>query len=555
DGQSLYFISDRGGFANIYRLALGADGAGDRSVRRVTNLATGVSGITDLSPAMSVASQTGLVMYTAFEAQNYNVYALEPEEAEGEPVEPLAGAAGLVDDADGGALPAVAAAGVLPPVDAVDRSRVQGYLADNQTGLPDTRAFPDDGYRPKLQLDYVSQPSVGAGYDPYYGGFGVGGGIALRFSDMLGNNILGVTVQANGTFKDIGGQAIYINRGRRLNWGGVVSHIPYLQVYYGSDEVEGTDCSSAEGVQPCVSGTRYFRRIYLSQAAGLAAYPLSQTRRFEGQAGYRRIGYGFEYDNISVENGRTRIERESLDGDAFGLADDALHLAEASLAYVGDYSFFGFTSPVRGGRYRFEVGGTAGSLNYATATADYRRYFFFKPFFTVAARALHFGRYGGDATRGEFYPLYIGYGVLVRGYSSSSFPDNLTNAQEQEYFERYFGSRIGVANLELRMPLFGTREFGLINFPYLPTELVLFGDAGVAWGDWTRVLTLDPNTGEIGDTGFGQDLWDQKPILSAGIAGRFNVLGALVLEVYYARPFDRVDDRVGVFGINFSPGW
>jgi hypothetical protein len=34
-----------------------------------------------------------------------------------------------------------------------------------------------------------------------------------------------------------------------------------------------------------------------------------------------------------------------------------------------------------------------------------------------------------------------------------------------------------------------------------------------------------------------------------------NLLGALILEFYYARPFSREDGRQGVFGINFSPGW
>src|ERR1051325_5192439 len=36
DGRSLYFISDRDGIPNVYRVALGGD------VRQVTNIATGV---------------------------------------------------------------------------------------------------------------------------------------------------------------------------------------------------------------------------------------------------------------------------------------------------------------------------------------------------------------------------------------------------------------------------------------------------------------------------------------------------------------------------------
>jgi hypothetical protein len=37
-----------------------------------------------------------------------------------------------------------------------------------------------------------------------------------------------------------------------------------------------------------------------------------------------------------------------------------------------------------------------------------------------------------------------------------------------------------VANLELRLPLLGTRGYGIFNAP-LPTELSAFVDVGVAW--------------------------------------------------------------------------
>src|SRR5690606_18218893 len=200
----------------------------------------------------------------------------------------------------------------------------------------------------------------------------------------------------------------------------------------------------------------------LSQAAALAAYPLSQTRRFEGSLGYRRIAYGFEYDDITQDdNGGLRVRRRSLETDI-----PALHLAEGGVAFVGDYSYFGFTSPVRGGRYRFGVDGPAGSLNYATTTADDRRYLFVRPV-TFAARALHFGRYGPDAENNRLFPLFLGYGTLVRGYRPGSFEDGVG----REMLDRLYGSRIGVASAEIRLPFFGTSDFGLINFPYFPTEL------------------------------------------------------------------------------------
>ncbi len=528
DGESLYFVSDRGGFSNVYRTHVASG-----EVFQVTDLATGVSGITNLSPTLSVAAQSGLVMFSVFEAQSYNVYALEPAQAQGRPLADAAPSPAA--EVDGAFV-----AGLLPPVDALDRSRVDGYLADKGTGLPETRSFPDTAYKPKLGLDFVTQPTVGAGYDPYYG-FGVGGGVAMRFSDVLGNNIVGVTVQANGSFKDIGGQAFYLNQRRRLNWGGTVAHIPFLQVFGAVGEID--NCVDGNG-EACLIPTRIYQRIYLTQVAGIAAYPLSQTRRFEGSAGYRRIGYDFEIDQASLDSGGgLRFERENLDIDI-----PSRHLAEAGVAYVGDYSFFGFTSPVRGGRYRFGIDGTAGSLNYLTATADYRRYLYAKPF-TIAARALHYGRYGPDSGSGDLFPLYLGYGTLVRGYRFTTW----TETGEDDFLEdRLFGSRIGVGSVELRLPFFGTRDFGLINFPYLPTELTLFADAGLAWGKTGDRFSSFNQFGQ--EDALGQSLDVAKPVYSAGASARVNVLGALILEVYYALPVSRQGTPT-VWGINFSPGW
>ena len=52
DGRSLYFLSDRQGITNIYRTPL--DGG---TPSQLTNILTGVSGITALSPALSVGGR------------------------------------------------------------------------------------------------------------------------------------------------------------------------------------------------------------------------------------------------------------------------------------------------------------------------------------------------------------------------------------------------------------------------------------------------------------------------------------------------------------------
>src|SRR5690606_40485244 len=76
-------------------------------------------------------------------------------------------------------------------------------------------------------------------------------------------------------------------------------------------------------------------------------------------------------------------------------SSDGFGLVQTAFALVGDNAYFGFTSPVTGQRFRFELSPRFGSLNFHTVLADYRRYFFRNPF-TLAVRGLHYGRYGRD---------------------------------------------------------------------------------------------------------------------------------------------------------------
>ena len=541
DGESLYFISDRGGFNDVYRLDVATGQA-----YQVTNLATGVSGIADLSPALSVADQTGNLAYSVFEGQRYSVYRTDAADAAGTPVEgdPVAGAA------------------VLPPAEAYARSIVQTYIADATGGLPAATSFPTRGYSPRLSLDYISQPQVGVGTDPYYNsGFGVSGGISFLFSDQLSDNVLGVSVAAQGTFKDIGGQALYYNRGSRLTYGGIVGHVPYLQVYFASSPLEEPD-------EVDFGGTRLYYRTYVTQASGLASYPLNQSQRFEADLGYRRIGYDVEYDAYYVTpSGNIGIERRELD--SFQI--DPLHLAQGGVAYVGDTSLFGFTSPIRGSRYRLGLDAVTGSLTFASVTADARTYLFTRPPVlprrapvTLAARLLHFGRYGADAESGRLAPILLGNPQLIRGYNPRSFD---TNDTFSAFIDRIYGSRLAVASAEVRLPLLGVSQLGLLNFPYLPTELVFFGDAGFSWGEAPYFgisgvpVEGSPRECDVDVVCYGRAFGDQKPIFSAGVSTRINLLGAIIVEPYYAFPFSRwgddgdLDPGQGIFGFNIAPGW
>jgi Tol biopolymer transport system component len=507
DGQSIFFIADRGGVSDIYRWSL------DGSVRQVTRLATGVSGITWSSPALSVARQTGRMMISVFMNQGTSLFRMEADQTVGSPL--VEGDAQVV-------------AGILPP--AAPSNIVGVYLDAPLPGLPPAAAsFSMTEYRPKLQLDYIGAPSLGVATSPF--GTGLSGAIALYFGDMLGDRIVGGAVQAQGTFKDIGGEVFYLSQKRRWNWLVSASHIPYLSGF-------------AVGYDTTIGGSQFdvierqLLRAFYDEIGGSIQYPFSQTRRVEFGASGTHVSYDVEIERYFFDPfqqvAQERVSGEAPPGATYG---------QGFAALVGDYSIFGLTSPVAGGRWRFEVSPVFGDLNFQSFLADWRRYFYARPV-TFAFRALHFGRYGKDAESDRISPLFVGFEQLVRGYAPESFDGSECTRDRPDCpeFDRLIGSRIGVASLEMRIPLLGPEGFGLIPFNFVPLEIAPFVDAGAAW-------TKDDDI----RFAFDRDALDRVPVVSYGVSTRVNLLGYAVLEAYYAFPTHR---RKGWhWGFNFAPGW
>lgn len=524
DGRSLYFISDQDGFSDVYRLAFASG-----EMTRVTRLPTAVSGITYASPAMSVAARTGRMVFSVFDELEFHILGIDP------------GAGDVV------AMTEFAENQLgrkLPPTNPDRFSRVATYLADAETGLTLPGSYTaEDGeeYSSGLSLDYLGQPTIGVGTDNY--GNYVGGGTSAYFSDMLGDRILGVAVQAQGTFKDIGGQVFYANQKRRWNWGVGVGRIPYLLGFYNYGSDDGG---------PFLGQYRY--RVFQSSATGQVSYPFSSTQRVEMAAGATRYSYDIELDKFYLDSfGRIiDFERESLNDQK----PDPLNLVETSVALVGDNAFFGFVSPVRGGRYRVEVKQTWGTADFTTLVFDWRRYFSPTKHLTVGMRGLHYGRYGLTPEEndqdgfGLLRPLFLGFETLIRGYAYESFSGEECQASFDPLstsscptFDRLFGQRIGVANFEVRIPFIGVEQYGLLNFPFLPTELVLFTDAGISW-DEQNPATLD----------FSRSSSERVPVFSSGVSARVNLLGFMILEAYYAYPWQR-PDKGWHWGFSLAPGW
>src|SRR2546422_9620777 len=72
DGRSLAFVSDRSGISNIFLYAFG-----DANIYQLTDMYTGVSGITPFSPCLSWAHEADRLAFASYEEDEYNVYAVD----------------------------------------------------------------------------------------------------------------------------------------------------------------------------------------------------------------------------------------------------------------------------------------------------------------------------------------------------------------------------------------------------------------------------------------------------------------------------------------------
>ncbi len=518
DSKSLYFLSDPNGITNIYRVDLESE-----HIFQVSNLYTGVSGIMAISPALSAAQNSQRLAYCVYEDEKYNIYTIdEPEVLAGREPEPI------LEETQ---------PSVLPP-----RQKPEGEVLDLLKnplfGLPDRTEYAVSDYKPKLKLDYISQPQVAMGVDRY--GTFAAGGVAAFFSDMLGyHNVVGM-LQLNNRMEDSAALVGYQNTYRRLNWGAVAQRIPYITGGY----IAGI--SDEFGEPAFVEQELIYRQINY-QLSAFAAYPFNQVRRFELSAGYQLIDFDREVYTRAyslVDGFLIYRDREKLE------APPSLSFGFASAAFVYDSAFYGATSPILGQSYRFEVTPLAGTIDYYSVLADYRRYLMPVRPFTLAFRFLHYGRYGKGAEDSRLYPLFIGYETLVRGYNWGSFSvDEVYSETDPFDFNQLFGSRMLVANVELRFPLFQVLGIGKGYYGVFPVDFIAFFDAGVAWTD-----------GDFDQDGNRDDdrAWfvggNRQLLRSLGVGLRTNLFGFIILGLDYVRPLDR-PIKGWYFQFTITPGF
>ncbi|MEJ2614986.1 MAG: hypothetical protein P8Z35_08510, partial [Ignavibacteriaceae bacterium] len=513
DGKSIYFISNQNGINNLYKLDLADD-----NILQVTNLYGGISGITDLSPAISIAKNVNKLVYSVYEKGKYNIYTIDSTAV-------LSANNSITE------FPKYDP-GVLPPQDRGDNTLVLNDLKNPEIGLPSDTSFTYSDYDASLSLIGAAQTSVGVGTDIF--GTYVGGGVSLYWSDMLGNHnlVTGLQIQTLGSFKftDISAVVGYYNTAHRWLYGGVIQQTPYNYYYY----------TTGYGTAPNGESAYIEQQVLFRQTSrgisGVLSYPFNRNLRVEFTGGYSNITFLNEVQSTYITN--SGIYNDTKD-QSLG---PALNLGTGGAALVFDNSFFGATAPLLGQRYRLEIDPTFGSLNFYKILADYRHYIMPIRPFTLAGRILHYGRYGKDAEDYRLNPLYLGYPGLVRGYDYNSISAGEYNSNPSYYsklYNRLTGSKMLIANFELRFPLLGVFGIGPGYYGYLPLDFGFFYDAGFAWFRGEKISIFGGN---------------QKAVSSYGLVLRMNLFGYAVGELDYVHPMDRPGKK-WVWQFNFVQGF
>ena len=438
NGECVYFVSDDSGVSNVYRL--------DRTtlqVTRVTDEPIGVSGITALSPAISIGAGGNRIAMSVYSRGAFEIRALDVPRASFAPAR-------------------TAVAQSAPPL-------LAGVA-------PHQPAFQSRRYTPSLSLVSFGQPYLTAGGGAFGSYFRAG--VAFRVGDLFGEQSLDTAVQVGTKARDFALETAYINRRSRWNWGLTGSQVPWVV----AANVGTRSAQNADG-QAVVLRESLLERQQHRQMSALAFYPLSRARRIEISAGVDAVSFSRQMTTTTFSaNTFRRI------GESTTLAPSARNATSfvTAAALVHDTTVFDATGPTMGERYRASIGSTVGDLMVTTASGDYRRYFALHDRLTIATRIQQVSRLGRDVADPRMLPLVWSPRDIVRGYTRDSVAER--------------ASHVSIVNLEARMPLAAILGRTAAD-RLLPVGLFAFSD----WGRFAapQTLGLASASRQLWSAGFG----------------------------------------------------
>ena len=567
DGKSLAYISDRVGIPQVFLYDFT-----DQQHYQLTHLVGGVQSVTENSPALTWASAADRMAFVYFENNTYTVWQVaHPLQLKRDPYRP----ASVV--ASGGAQPpaakpdsatiqrvrdrAAAEANVsaivaravpsrdsLPTVTRRDPRRQSVYrsdaglratdkLPDNLAAgsvsvaslldsaalaLPDTSKFVNSRYPGSLRPEYISRPQVGYAQDNY--GRGVYGGTAIVLSDLVGNKHLTLAASINGRIEEAQVFAAYTSLANRFQYTAGIQQQPSF-FYAGSQE---SPVSSYQTITDEAIARFIQRSAFL---AGI--YPLNRFNRFEYGASFNNIDRSYMWISYGTDYAAGYTTQVLIDS-IVNLP--SINFVAPYAAYVHDNTLMGYTGPIYGQRYRFELERAQGTMSWTNYNVDYRRYdALLFSYLTLATRVQTAITVGSDSSEYQ-NRKYIGRADLIRGYdreiySSTGCPQVTSGtAGGTCTLMQLLGSRVALANVELRFPVFRPFKYRRTQINFIPIDGLIFADAGMAWSKGQSVSVSKPSNYDWATMRY--------PMRSYGYGFRINLFNVAILRIDKSFPLD-----------------
>lgn len=573
DGKSVAFISDREGIPQVFLYDLA-----DQQHYQLTRLVGGVQSVTENSPALTWAQGADRMAFVYSENNGYTVWQVtNPRQFKREPYREAAVVASgqpavtpdsaalrrardrAAAEANVSAIVAKAATGRdsvlsaartaasasrdprrqsvyrgeggLRPADHLpERLGAPGAgisvasLRENATyALPDTSKFTESRYPGSLRPEYIARPQVGYAQDNY--GRGVYGGTAIVLTDLVGNRRLALAGSINGRVEEAQLFASYTSLARRFQYAVGVQQQPYF--FLSGSQL--TPVSPTQAVQVQVIGR------YIQRSAFLAGiYPLNRFKRFEYGMSLNNIDRSLMYVSYGVDyqfGYTTQVYLDSI------VNYGSLNFVAPYAAFVHDNTINGYTGPIFGKRYRFELEHAAGNLSWTNYSADYRRYdALLFSYLTLATRVqTNISTGSGEAE----FPKYIGRADLVRGYDRENYFSSVCQTAPGGTGEcsasQLIGSRVAFGNVELRFPVIRPFKFKRRLIQFLPVDGLIFADAGVAWSKGQNLSLSRPADYD----------WalQRYPLRSYGYGFRINLFNFAILRIDKSYPLDAASKK------------
>jgi Tol biopolymer transport system component len=387
----------------------------------------------------------------------------------------------------------------------------ENELFSSLDNLDSNGNFKVNQYRINFAPDLIY---ANAAYSTLYGLIGT---TVISFSDVLGNHrLIGITgLQVDLKNSDYGLAYYYL--AKRINWG--------IEGYHTARFVRLLRFDP-RGFY--TSNLFRYRNFGLS---GSASYPLNRFYRFD---------FGASVLNVSGEN-----------------LDNILEPAEnvtftvPQVSFVHDNVLWGYTAPIQGTRYRFDLFGNLGiadpNNSFYTIMGDIRTYLRFFYDHSLALRVS--GGYSDGKNPQRFFiggtenwvnRTFATTEVPIESASDFAFLTAVLPLRGYDYSER-IGTRYILTNMELRFPVIRYLLTGGLPLLFSNIIGVAFIDAGAAWYDNSKLslFTRNAQGNIITDdllvgTGVGARVYLLYFLLRFDVAWAYNVDGFSSPKFYFS---------------------